>query len=286
MKALTTILTTVMLGFGLAACSINVDGLNAKRVKASKNYVTKSFNVTDFDKISIAGSGDVFFTQRPGAPAVSVVTSDNIADLLEVYVENNTLHIKFKKGYSISNTGKLDFTIQAERLTDLSLAGSGDIKLMNGLMSDNLKVSLAGSGDILCDNVNCSGDVKISVAGSGDIESHNLQCNELNLSLTGSGDMELAGIQSKSVSASISGSGDFKLQGNTKTAKYSIAGSGDIEADNLLAEDVTANAAGSGEITCFASSSIKASRSGSGSIGYKGNPSTVDVSKKGVYTIQ
>ena len=291
MKTITAILATVLLGLSTAACTIKADGndvfsFNNKRVKASKNYVTKNFNVGNFNQINMAGSGDVYFTQRPGAPAVSVVTSDNIADLRDVYVENNTLYIKFKKGYSITNTDKLDFTIQAENLNDISLAGSGDIKLMNGLTTDKLKLSIAGSGDINCDNIQCSGDVKISLAGSGDVDSHNLQCDDLDLSLAGSGDIKIAGIQAKKVSASIAGSGDFKLQGNTKTAKYSIAGSGDIDADELLAEDVTASTSGSGEITCYASQSFKASKFGSGSIGYKGNPAEVDISKKGVYPIK
>lgn len=283
MKKLTFALFALMLTISMTACSMIVDGVNTKRVTASKNYVTKEYKVTNFDKISLAGSGNVYFTQRQGAPSVSVVTSDNLAELLEVFVEDNTLTIRFKKGYSINNRGKLDFTIQAENLTAMGIAGSGDFKMMNGLTTDKLKLSVAGSGDMDCDNIQCQGDVKISIAGSGDIEAHNLKCNDLEASIAGSGDIEITGIESQQVTASISGSGGFKMQGNTREASYSIAGSGDIDAQNLIAEDVSASSSGSGEITCHANNSIKARKSGSGSIGYKGNPTTVDTGKKGIY---
>ena len=96
MKTLTTILTSMMLGISLTACSINTDYVinTGKRVTASDNYVTKEIRVSDFNKISLVGSGKVYFTQQAGAPAVSVVTSDNIAELLDVYVENNTLFLR------------------------------------------------------------------------------------------------------------------------------------------------------------------------------------------------
>ena len=169
MKKIAFTLIALMLLISMTACSMVVDGINTKRVTASNNYVTKEYKLTDFNKISLAGSGNVYFTQRPGTPTVSVVTSDNIAELLEVYVENNTLTIKFKKGYSINNRGKLDFTIHAENLTSMGIAGSGDFKLMNGLTTDNLKLSVAGSGNMDCNNIHCQGDVKVSIAGSGDI---------------------------------------------------------------------------------------------------------------------
>jgi hypothetical protein len=48
---------------------------------------------------------------------------------------------------------------------------------------------------------------------------------------------------------------------------------------------VNASSSGSGDITCHAKNSIKARKTGSGSIGYKGNPSTVDIGKKDIYPI-
>ena len=286
MKTLTTIFASMMLGISITACSMVVDGVNTTRVKASENYVTKEIRVSDFDKIKLIGSGNVYFTQQPGAPAVSVVTSDNVAEILDVYVEGKTLCLRIKKGYSVSYLRKLDYTINAAALTAMNITGSGDIKLMNGLTTDNLKLNITGSGDMDCNNINCSGDLEVSISGSGDINADNLQSNDLSVSIAGSGDIGLGNISANNVKANISGSGDIILKGKTQKAKYSIAGSGDIAASDLQAEDVIANTSGSGDITCYASMSIDASRAGSGSIGYKGNPQKVNISKKGVYAIE
>ena len=286
MKKLTTIFASMMLGISMTACSMVVDGVKTIRVKASENYVTKEIRVSDFDKINLIGSGNVYFTQQPGAPAVSVVTSDNVAEILDVYVENNTLCLRIKKGYSVNYLKKLDYTVNAAALKAMNITGSGDFKLMNGLTTDNLKLSITGSGDMDCNNVNCSGNMEVSISGSGDINADNLQSNDLSVSIAGSGDIGLDNISANNVKANISGSGDIKLKGKTLKAKYSIAGSGDIAASDLLAEDVIANTSGSGDITCYASTAIEASRAGSGSIGYKGNPQKVNISKKGVYAIE
>lgn len=288
MKSLTAIMTALMLGINLTACSINTNGDfgSNKRITANKNYVTKEYKVSDFNKIKLTGSGNVFFTQQAGAPAVSVVTSDNVAEILDVYVENNTLYLKIKKGYSVKNLNKLDYTINAAALNEMGIVGSGDFKLMNGLTTDQLNLSISGSGDMDCNNINCTGQMKVSITGSGDIDSKNVQCNDLRISISGSGDIGIEDINAQDVDASIAGSGDIRLSGKTAKASYGISGSGDIEAVELKAEDVSARTTGSGDITCFATQSIKASRSGSGGIGYKGNPANVDVSKKGVYPIE
>ena len=287
MKTLTTALVTMMLSISITACSINVngDGITVNRITASDNYVTKEIKVTDFNKINLIGSGRVFFTQQAGAPAVSVVTSDNVAEILDVSVENNTLKLRLKKGYSVRNMKKLDYTINAAALKEMSISGSGDFKLMNGLDTDGLRLSVTGSGDMDCDNINCTGDVIVSISGSGDIETDNLQCGDLKFTITGSGDIEMKGLETSNVDASISGSGDIKLNGKTVKANYIVTGSGDIAADGLQAADVKARVSGSGDITCYATQSIEADRVGSGSIGYKGHPDKVNVSKKGVHSL-
>lgn len=286
MKKLTTFFVSMMLGISLTACSMVVDGVNNQKINASKNYVTKEFKVKEFNNINLIGSGNVYFTQQPGAPAVSVVTSDNVAEILDVYVENNTLCLRIKKGYSVRFLEKLDYTVNAAALNAMNITGSGDFKLMNGLTTDNLKLSITGSGDLDCNNVNCAGDMEVSISGSGDINGDNLQSNDMSISIAGSGDIGLGNISANNVKANISGSGDIRLKGKTFKAKYFIAGSGNIAASDLLAEDVIANTSGSGDITCYASKSIEASRAGSGSIGYKGNPQKVNIGKKGVYAIE
>ena len=193
MKALTTFIAIALLAFSTTACSqqhtYRSGGFGSKTVKASKNYVTKDIKVDNFTKLSVAGSPDVTYTQKSGKPTVEVYTSDNIVDLLDIRVKDNTLYIGFKKNVSVSYN-KLEVRVSAEKLNGIAVAGSGDVELKNGLKTDDIKISVAGSGDISGNNISCT-DLDISIAGSGDINSSNITCNDLQVSVAGSGDMKL-----------------------------------------------------------------------------------------------
>lgn len=287
MKSLATFIAIAALAFSTTACSqqhtySSGSSFGRKTVKGSKNYVTKDIRVDNFTKLSVAGSPDVTFTQKPGKPQVEVYTSDNIIDLLNIRVEGNTLIVGFKKNVSVSYD-KLKIRVSAETLNGISVAGSGDIELANGLRTDDLKISVAGSGDIDGNNITCS-SLDISVAGSGDINGSNITCDDLKVSVAGSGDMKLNNVTANTTSASVAGSGTVVLKGSTEEATYSVAGSGDLYASDLQAKKVSASVTGSGDIKCHATDFLKVRTSGSGSVGYKGNPE-LDYPKKGLYKL-
>ena len=271
MKTLTAIIVSGIFALSATACTCNSGLFGGKTVKASKNYVTKAIKVDNFTGVNLAGSPDVIYTQKAGKPQVEIYTSDNIVDLLDINVANNTLNIKFKKGVSVSYN-KLEIRVSSETLNNISVAGSGNVELANGLKTDNLKVSVAGSGDIDADNITCTGNLNVSVAGSGDIEGSNITCANLTASIAGSGDLKLDNVSAAGTEASVSGSGTAILTGTSQEADYRVAGSGDLFASGLQAKRVSASVSGSGDIKCHATDFLKARTSGSGNIGYKGNP--------------
>lgn len=267
MKKLASLLTCICLILSTTACSQSKNyssgNWGSKKVIASNKYVTKDIKVDNFKKISVAGSPDVTFTQKSGRPEVEVYTSDNIVDLLDIKVKDNTLYIGFKKDVNVSYK-KLEVRVSAETLNGISVAGSGDVFLKNGLQTnDNLSINVAGSGDI---------------KGSG------IKCNDMKVSVAGSGDMVLRNVTATGTEASVAGSGSATITGTTQTATYSVAGSGDLLTEGYEAQRVTASVAGSGSIKCFATEFLKARTSGSGKIGYKGNPE-LDYPKKSLYKL-
>ena len=264
MKTIATFLMSTALLFGsvlyLSSNTAVFAKEKAKKVVASKVMVTKNIPVTDFQKLNVSGCADVTFVQEAGAPHVEVFTSDNIVDLLDIYVRRGTLYVGFKSNVSVS-VKKLEVRVTAETLTDVSLSGSGDVEIKKGLrLSDDLNISLTGSGDV---------------------EIGNTTCRHLNISLTGSGDVKMGKVSSENTEIGIVGSGDVSLKGTPCEAVYSVSGSGDINAKTYKAHNVSARIIGSGDITCYAEEHLEARVSGSGEIGYKGFP-TLDASKKGV----
>lgn len=292
MKKFTTLTSIFLLTTVLSACAQSYSHhfnsgnswLGGKEVKASKNYVTKQIKVSDFDQIAVSGSLDVTYTQQSGKPKVEIYTSDNIVDLLDIYVKNGKLNLGFKKNVKVSYN-KLEIRVTSEDLNAVNVAGSGDFKFTNGLKTDQLKMNVAGSGDITASNIQCSQVFTANVAGSGDIECKQLKAADMDISVAGSGDLKIENALVTSVNASVAGSGTVKISGNADKANYSVAGSGDLYANDFKVQNISASVAGSGDIKCHAVEHLKARVSGSGTIGYKGNPELDYPEKKKVYKL-
>ena len=274
--AFATLLTT-------SSCALSAQDWGNKRIKESKNYVTKEIKVGDFNKIVLNGSAGVTYTQKPGKPQVIVHTSDNIAEALDIHEKGGTLYISFKKGYSVSYT-KLEINASSASLNETVMNGSGDITLGNLDTDGSLRIQLNGSGDIEGKDIRCI-NATVSLAGSGDIALRSMECKELTTTVAGSGDIVLNGVRTASAQASVAGSGDLTLRGEAAEVQYSVAGSGDLHASELKAKSVNASVAGSGDITCHATDYLRARTTGSGSIGYKGKPKELDLPKKNIYEL-
>ena len=216
----------ILLIWTITACS------PSNRVTGSNNYITKQIKVEKFNGLQLTGSPDVIYKQAQGKPSVEVYGQDNIVELLDIYVQNNSLTVKFKNNTSIQNRGKLEIRVSGPAHNRIALSGSGDIKLVNGIQTDD--------------------NLSIKIQGSGDIAGNKISCNLLSLSINGSGDISLSGI--------------------CKNAEYSINGSGDIQASELETENVTTSINGSGDISCYATESLKGRVSGSGEVAYRGEP--------------
>ncbi len=292
MKKFTTLTSIFLLTTVMSACAQSYSHhfnsgnswLGGKEVKASKNYVTKQIKVSDFNQIAVSGSLDVTYTQQSGKPKVEIYTSDNIVDLLDIYVKNGKLNLGFKKNVKVSYN-KLEIRVTSEDLNAVNVAGSGDFKFTNGLKTDQLKMNVAGSGDITASNIQCSQEFTANVAGSGDIECKQLKAADIDISVAGSGDLKIENALVTSVNASVAGSGTVKISGSADKANYSVAGSGDLYANDFKVQNISASVAGSGDIKCHAVEHLKARVSGSGTIGYKGNPELDYPEKKKVYKL-
>ncbi len=233
-----------------------------QRITGSKKYITKEVTISNYTAIQLMGSPDVIYTQSDKGPALSIYGSDNIVPLLETTVKDGVLCVNFKKGVNVNNPGKLEIRTNSALLTKVTVQGSGNITLANGIKGNN--------------------NLSVTILGSGDIKGSDINCNKLAISIQGSGDIQLKKVTANRTEANVAGSGDIVLTGTTTDASFNIAGSGDITASNLEASDVSASIAGSGDISCYATNSIKAYVNGSGTIGYKGNPQEKDFSKKGI----
>jgi hypothetical protein len=215
----------------------NADGFNvfSKSVSGSGAVLHDARALTGFERVSHNVPCEVEVTQD-STFSVQIDAQKEVMEILETTVEDNTLKIRIKKGYSLGRNEGTKIFVRAPRFVKFSVAGSGDIIAKNNLISPALEASVAGSGKILLQNVQ-SDAFSASVAGSGDI---------------------------------------ICSGGSAAKGDLSIAGSGNIKTENLVTQDLGISISGSGDIWCNAEKTLAVSISGSGDVRYKGNgvPST------------
>ncbi|TDM06326.1 MAG: hypothetical protein C4K60_17230 [Ideonella sp. MAG2] len=211
-------------------------------IKGSGKVVDQPRTVAAFSKLRLDGPFTV--EAKPGPQhQVNVRADDNLAELIEVVVEADTLVVRGKpksnwrtsspvlvqvtfaqlQAAELRGSGDLNIrSLQAERFS-AAVAGSGDLRI-EGARLGGLVASLAGSGDL-----NATGsaqNVEANVAGSGDMDLSKLQARHSKVNLAGSGDVSVHAAES--VDVNIAGSGDVQVWGKPAKVNRTVQGSGDI----------------------------------------------------------
>lgn len=214
-----------------------------KKIKGNGNKTKITRTTSEYDGIKCAGSFD-FILIYGEEGKISIEGEENLLEYIITEVKDNNLIIKTQKGIDLKtsfNKG-IKITIPFKDISEMSLAGSGDLWNIDRINSENFEVSLSGSGDVILDiNTNYlkasiagSGDLTLKgnttnldakVARSGDLHGFDLKSNNTDISLAGSGE---AKVNSKdNLKARVAGSGDIVYRGNPKT-DTKVAGSGSI----------------------------------------------------------
>ena len=161
--------------------------------------------------LSFAGCGDASVADVAGALKIENDGSGGAAAGAAQSVEINS-----------AGSGDTSLGVIAGKMV-VALAGSGGVTAASA--AGPLDVSIAGSGDVTI-NGGAMSEAKISIAGSGDV-SVGGSVQALNVSIAGSGDVNVTGA-AKDVDVSILGSGDVSIGSVTGTIRKSVLGSGDV----------------------------------------------------------
>ena len=208
---------------------------------------TTAETISAFERISSSGGAEVHFYTSDEYRAV-VTIDENIKEYIEIFVEDNILKIKRKKGHSILPT---TFTVDVycPVLTGVSISGSGIFKNIDTITAPVFESRISGSGKM----------------------EGNIECSEYSARISGSGKINGA-IECDNYSVVISGSGKITVYGNSNNVDISIRGSGKFDGNELNTKNATVNISGSGNVNICVEDSLKAKISGSGKIIYSGQP--------------
>jgi hypothetical protein len=225
-------LSLLALGILLSGCSLNplrpdIDG--------SGTILTQEWEVSDFDRISLEGVGELIVTQGE-EESLSVTTDDNIMPYIDVDVRQDTLVLGFTsaaRNRSISPSDGIQYNVVVKDLSRLDLAGAGNLSI-DGLETDMLH---------------------LEVSGAGQLSILDLAADELVVRLTGA--------------SSVIVSGEVKGQ------DISLTGAGNYYAPDLLTETTIIDITGIGNATVWATETLDVDISSIGTVLYYGSPRVV-----------
>ena len=205
----------------MSSCVIRVGDMG-KSVKCKGPVITKAFDFSDFEAITVNGGADIELFQGDKFE-VSVKANEEVFSHLDYEVSGHTLIIKTKDNVGI-RAEEYDITITLPLLTGITVNGATDLDLKNGYASDK--------------------DLEIQINGAGDLEMTGIAVPSLVVELNGAGDIEINDLNVETLSVNISGAGDIDLSGKAASATFTVAGAGDIDARNLDCNDVTTHKSG------------------------------------------
>lgn len=205
----------------LAACG-------GAALAAQSPAVERSYRVGSFHKVAAAGA-NLVIVHVGSAPSVRATGPAETLDRMEVVIERDGLQIRprkqFSRNFDWRGLKPATYTVTLPRLTDASLAGSGNMRI-DRAEGDRFAASVAGSGnlDIAALRV---GRANFSMAGSGNLSARG-SATRADLSVAGSGNVRARGVTSRTAAVSIAGSGTAELT-TREAVDVSIVGSGDAE---------------------------------------------------------
>jgi hypothetical protein len=229
----------LLLALSLSSC-ITIK-LNNKDLQGSGKVTTQDFQVSDFDRLSFSGIGNIIITQGD-TESLKVEAESNVIERLEISSGGKKLKIGFKNNFfNIIPTKPVNFYLSVKDLREISMSGVGSIK---------------------CDNL-ATDDLSIDSSGAGSVDM-NLTTTVLEVALSGAGKVNLAG-QTQSQSIDISGAGSYSAKEFTsKDCEVSISGLGRAIVNATDTLDV--NMSGLGTVEYVGKPAVSQDISGGGSV--------------------
>lgn len=217
-----------------------------EKIEGDGPMITEDRTQNNFSGIDLRVSGNVYFQQLP-TYKVQVTAQRNVLDVLETYVSNGRLVIRFENDVRVRTQVDIAIHISAPDINSLRVSGSGDIYAAAPVHATNMEMDISGSGNITLHQLDAD-YIDAGISGSGDINIDHGVITDERLKISGSGNIDLANIVARNANTNTTGSGDIRVH-VTDRLEVTIKGSGSVyyHGNPIINSDVS----GSGRIKHF-----------------------------------
>ena len=219
-----------------------------KPIYGNYQLVNQQIDIDNYENVILNIPAEVYYQQfSDSAPYLQIHTDENIFKALNVRVQGNQLIIDVKHD-SIIKPSKLTIYTSSHNLNNVSVTGSGEIRLKGEVNFLDFKLNITGSGKLQADSLLCnrmtanitgSGNAELTgasnhssftITGSGNINAFDYFVQELNCKITGAGNIEA--LVYNNLDVNIIGSGKLSYRGDPQSITKKIIGSGSVEPVN------------------------------------------------------
>ncbi len=207
--------------------------------------------VEGFNSIEVSGAINLFLSQGTAEALAVSAGDDELISRIRTFVRDNVLHIEFDgKGLNWKNwsNNKIKAYVTFSSLKRIEAAGACNVKTVDQLKSNDLKIELSGASDLTAD----------------------IAVENLVVTLSGASDCTLKGIAEKT-SINANGASSAKAY-DLKTNYAKIEASGASSIRITVNKELNARASGASSISYKGEGLIKdLSSSGAASINHRSN---------------
>lgn len=214
--------------------------------------------------LDISAGLDVDVVLSAASDELELTCDDNLLDNIRTNMRGGVLVVDVEPAVRTSSrcslyiqtTGTLEFldvsgsgdiTVQnpARSMRSVSVSGSADVTMLDGVGDVNLSIDVSGSGSVDVGEVH-DGDVRISISGSGHVSAYG-HGQALDVAVSGSATTLLGDLQMNNGEIEVSGSGDVEAY-LADSVRVRVSGSGSVAIDGRPAER-NVDTSGSGDVT-------------------------------------
>jgi predicted small secreted protein len=220
----------------LAVCILLLASLSsacgASTVRGSGKMIEDARQVSNFDKLSLSGIGDLILIQGD-QESLRIEGEDNILAQIDTQVKDGTLVISPKDANweeTLQPTKRVVYHLNMKTVHQLELTGVGSINI-GQLKTDQLEILSSG------------------VEG-----------------------VDIGNLSAKTLEVALRGEGQCNLAGEIDSQQVELSGTGQYNAAKLQSQKTAIDLSGAGSASVWVEQSLTANLSGTGSLYYYGNP--------------
>ena len=222
----------------------------------------------NFTSIRVSNAIELYISQSNKTEVAVSAKTDEYKNRIITEVVGGTLIIRMADNYSRWwKWGNEDYRIKAyvsvNELYALTASGATNVKIVNGLSSEKLKINLSGASDL-------KGDIK---AGT------------LMTELSGASNFK-GTVQAEAFSVKSYGACDIEVGGSGDDLIVDVSGASSVKMYDYMVKAASVEASGASSIKLNVSGMLKASATGASSIDYKGNPSQKNLKSAGASSVK